>query len=125
MSHGYIYVLERNGLFKIGASRNPTKRAKTLRAKLLVQVSWIRMFQLEKALHRRFAAKHAHGEWFRLSAEDVERIKTMSPAIDDYVAANETTIRAVVEAALRNYLATYGHWPKDLPVGDPAAQQAA
>ena len=34
--------------------------------------------RMERALHRRFAAARDHGEWFRLTPEDVESVVTMT-----------------------------------------------
>lgn len=75
----YLMLNERNLYIKIGSSRNPVIREKTLQSEepeiTLIAVS----FEgggvlLERELHRRYAEKRLRGEWFNLSAEDVEQL---------------------------------------------------
>lgn len=77
---GYLMRDNRNGLIKIGVSKNPQKRERTFQSEV-PQVSMIfsssRLISLntEKDIHCIFGDKRVRGEWFRLSADDVEYAK--------------------------------------------------
>jgi transposase len=76
---GYVYVMQAGPYFKIGwtasspmARRNQIQTSNPERVNLLGAVAgtgWD-----EKQLHRVYAAKRCHGEWFTLSGEDVSAI---------------------------------------------------
>lgn len=57
-----IYFSEKNGLIKIGCSKQPGIRAKFLGSKLLGVMDGD--FKAEKATHKLFGAWRDHGEWF-------------------------------------------------------------
>ena len=79
----YLMVDNRNKLYKIGKSNNPSFREKTLQSevpqiKLLSYCAeWI---VSEKDLHKRFESKRIRGEWFRLNKHDVLTIKNLMQA---------------------------------------------
>lgn len=77
---GYIYVLEGGGFYKIGRAKDPLKRTETLAiqlpypTKLLFSLASDDYVALETELHDRFSEKRANGEWFALSADDLDYI---------------------------------------------------
>ena len=81
---GYIYlVASSNGTYNIGRTAAPDKRMQLFRVKLPFDVELecviktSDMLGLERELHKRFADKRVNGEWFALSPEDVEYIKSL------------------------------------------------
>lgn len=79
--HGYVYLFKCLHRYKIGSSRNPRKRMSTMQSPFPVEkLHLIRCSDMkasERALHRQFAAKRVHGEWFELNEKDVEYILTI------------------------------------------------
>jgi len=82
---GYVYLLKMvNGSFwKIGRTSNPDNRLKTFNVKLPFDVEFDHliktenMYYLESMLHTRFSKQRAGGEWFNLSQDDVDYIKSL------------------------------------------------
>ena len=86
-----IYCVEGvSGKSKIGHSRNVRNRAASavrecrFARRILVlrhESKLFRALEMEKALHKAFSAKHITGEWFGVSAADVERaIRDLDPS---------------------------------------------
>lgn len=83
----YTYLMrdESTGYYKIGMSKDPTYRERTLQCeKPTISLLWSRQFssraearEQEKNLHQRYAHKNKRGEWFRLSEQDVKDIKNL------------------------------------------------
>lgn len=76
---GYVYVFENAGLRKIGSSKRPHIRLRALKTaapsiEAIHHIPSLNYRELEKLLHRHFAAKRVVGEWFRLSDEDMDFI---------------------------------------------------
>ncbi len=78
---GVVYILKAdNGLYKIGKTSNPDERLPRLAIQLPYPIVVVRqiltddMDALESELHRRFADKRAHGEWFRLTQADLDEL---------------------------------------------------
>jgi hypothetical protein len=76
-----IYLMRdgHTGLTKIGRSKSPRCREKTLGATTpLIRLLWshVGYAKDEKTLHQMFASKRVRGEWFNLSDKDVESIKS-------------------------------------------------
>ncbi len=77
---GYVYLLlaPKEGLYKIGLSADPSKRAKAVQSEvqqgcLLVHtIKTNNAPRLEADMHALFASERVQGEWFRLSAENVQ-----------------------------------------------------
>ncbi len=77
-----VYVMKnmKNGLFKIGRSKNPCARQKTLQSEdpeiVLISATpaakWV-----ERALHKVFSEKRVRGEWFKLSEDEAAKITDM------------------------------------------------
>lgn len=79
---GYVYVLGTpDGYYKIGLSRVLLRRVADIRLQLPYQVELIHLIATqnmgaaERDLHQRFASCRMNGEWFKLSAEDLEWLK--------------------------------------------------
>lgn len=77
----YIYLIRDNSTnhIKIGHSKNPSYRESTLFAEkpsMELIAAWRGTKPEEKALHEEFAVKNIRGEWFSLTGDDVENIKT-------------------------------------------------
>lgn len=79
-----VYVLssQKTGLTKIGYSSNIPQRIKALGNagpdNLLLECLMPGGSDTENMLHRKFAAKRRHGEWFALSKEDIQGLKSAS-----------------------------------------------
>jgi RNA polymerase subunit RPABC4/transcription elongation factor Spt4 len=80
---GYIYLLKMlDAFFKIGLSRNPDHRIIGIGTGLPFTITKIHEFRcpktnsIESMLHKLFEDKREKGEWFRLSQEDVEWLKS-------------------------------------------------
>lgn len=82
---GYIYCLhDQQGHYKLGRSKYLDKRIKQLSTLPPFDIELIHSLQVlfadkyESALHEHFASQRLRGEWFRLSAEDIESIRSES-----------------------------------------------
>lgn len=71
------------GLYKIGLSKDVRARIKTLGVALPFEIEPIHtiktddMVTLEKELHAQFNEKRVRGEWFALTPEDVEYVRSL------------------------------------------------
>lgn len=81
---GFVYlILAENGLYKIGKAKNVTTRLKPFTVSFPMKWELVHTFQsndystAEAQLHEMFSDKRDVGEWFRLSTEDVEHIKSI------------------------------------------------
>lgn len=79
---GYVYLLcADNGLYKIGKAKRLDSRVTDVSVKVPMRIELVHSFEsndytwAEKELHDKYADKRDHGEWFRLTPEDVEEIK--------------------------------------------------
>ena len=80
----YVYLMldEVNGYYKIGISNSPKYRERTLQSeKPSIKLICAKEFPsrriaeaIESALHKAYAAEHLRGEWFNLTAKDVQEI---------------------------------------------------
>ena len=69
---------ERTGHIKIGKSKNPSVRERTLQSEssqVIMLFSSPADAELEKKLHQEYEKSRVRGEWFRLSKDQVESIK--------------------------------------------------
>jgi hypothetical protein len=88
---GFIYVLRLEGgdLYKIGFTRNPSSRFEALRIQGPFTTQPIYLARVknpsraERFLHLRFASSRMAREWFRLSAEDIAKIKYLYPDVEE------------------------------------------
>lgn len=80
---GYVYLLGGEGYYKIGRSRNVSKRIRQLEIQLPWPVTVEHTIPCEnhkvseRTLHDMFANNRANGEWFRLDDSDVDYIKAI------------------------------------------------
>lgn len=84
---GYVYLIRSDtGCYKIGCARNPEDRLRTFEVKLPFRVEYLvliktnDMRRLEGQLHAKFTDKRISGEWFNLSDDDVQYIKSLGRA---------------------------------------------
>lgn len=91
----FVYLMEdsRNGAFKIGRSRTPGKRERTLQSEapsVVLRIAVPGEEQHEKQLHAHFNDKNLRGEWFSLTADDLMWIVA-------FLKANGDSARATVD----------------------------
>lgn len=93
----YVYLIQVQGMdvYKIGHSKNPKQRLKSVQTGnpfkciLIDSYKTNRASQIETALHHRFASRkidenefQLEGEWFRLHLEDIVSFITTCQKID-------------------------------------------
>ena len=76
----FVYIMhnKHNGYYKIGRSKNPKYREKTLQAEepdIELIYKWLTSANAETALHSKYKTKRIRGEWFRLTTHDINEIK--------------------------------------------------
>lgn len=74
----YLMLNRANGRYKIGRSKFPFFREKTLQSQepdVELIDKWLAPSSVEKKLHRLFKDKRLRGEWFELSKEDISTIR--------------------------------------------------
>lgn len=84
----YVYLLYETyaGNYKIGHTRNPSRRLYDFNVKLPIKFKVLTvikcedMYALESELHTRFARKRVDGEWFALTDDDVRSIQALAEA---------------------------------------------
>lgn len=79
-SPGHVYLVECDGHYKIGKSKRPVARLGRFATMWIKPTRVIAVGQFEDMaakeleLHRAYADKRVHGEWFALSADDVQAV---------------------------------------------------
>ena len=73
-----IYLVEGDGLYKIGISASPDKRLKSLQNSSPTPLKMIYTSEqtqgaihIERVIHDEFSHSHSHGEWFELDSKEV------------------------------------------------------
>lgn len=81
---GWIYLITDGTYTKIGLSKNhPEKRIKQLQTGSAVPLELVYIFevddmhQVEGILHKQYASRHVHLEWFDLTRGDIREIMDM------------------------------------------------
>lgn len=98
----FIYLMydRVKGLYKIGFSKNPNYREKTLRSEepdIQLFKKWFTPQKYESDLKKRFKAKRIRGEWFNLNTEDLSEIdKIMSKFSDSWETALSNSLFKVI-----------------------------
>lgn len=82
----HVYIIRAsNGYYKIGISVDPNHRLKELRRQAATWAISLEMvhtiasnnaYGLEQSLHKRFAERRVIGEWFLLTAQDIEWLRS-------------------------------------------------
>jgi hypothetical protein len=76
----YVYIgYDKNGLFKIGKANDYRKRAKQIQNmnpafEIMTYIETDNPNKTERELHDKFFGVRIVGEWFRLTAEDIQAI---------------------------------------------------
>tara|TARA_R110001632_G_C11235262_1_gene407097 strand:- start:451 stop:831 length:381 start_codon:yes stop_codon:yes gene_type:complete len=71
----YLMFDSSSGCYKIGKSKNPVFREKTLGAQIpRIKLVATCATDIESKLHEQFDAKRVRGEWFDLNTTDLDRI---------------------------------------------------
>lgn len=80
----YIYLIKdfTSGYYKIGRSKNPSFREKTLLSQSpnisTIFISPVTIRSKEKELHKIFSKNRIRGEWFNLTDADINTVKTFN-----------------------------------------------
>lgn len=84
---GYVYVIRSKLGFKIGKTIHLKARTRLFEVKLPFPISlehyaWFDDYaRAERSLHITYQAKRLEGEWFDLSASDLQQIKTLGKSV--------------------------------------------
>lgn len=73
----YLMVDHNTGLHKIGRSKSPLKRERTLQSEkptIELIAHWESTTKKEKELHKKYNEKRVRGEWFDLTNQDISEI---------------------------------------------------
>jgi hypothetical protein len=74
----YICVDRNNGLYKIGKSKSPKVRERTLQSeKPSIEMLFTIKGEHEKELHAKYHSKRVRGEWFRLTDDELSDIQKL------------------------------------------------
>ena len=77
-SKTYLLIDHNTGYYKIGRSKNPEKREKTLQSeKPNIELICICKVNIEKELHKKYMLNRIRGEWFFLSNQQIAEIKQL------------------------------------------------
>lgn len=79
----YVYLIhDGHGVYKIGRSENPKKRLSALQVGSSHKLTLIHQAEIsnpviERVLHRMFDEAREHGEWYRLTNDQIAFIKDL------------------------------------------------
>jgi predicted GIY-YIG superfamily endonuclease len=87
----YVYLISdaNSYIYKIGISKNPEKRLKSLQTgndknlKIIHKVLCEHSNKVETALHNQYSFLKVNGEWFELTQDDVEKFPESCKKIDE------------------------------------------
>lgn len=80
LSPGFVYILKAGPFYKIGKTKQPNNRIKSIATQMPFEIVPIAIIptlndkSLEKMLHTAFRLSRANGEWFTLSSDDLQSI---------------------------------------------------
>lgn len=81
----YLMLDDKTGYFKIGRSKNPIVREKTLQSEkpeIFLIAQWSAPKIIEKELQHKYRSKNIRGEWFRLSVSDLDDIRDFMNSLE-------------------------------------------
>ncbi|PIF05305.1 MAG: hypothetical protein CSA36_07585 [Draconibacterium sp.] len=81
----YLMINENTNLFKIGYSKNPYFREKTLQSeepKIFTIKFWECEKKVETEIHKLFKNKRIRGEWFKLNIDDLVKLNNRMKIYD-------------------------------------------
>ena len=85
---GQIYIMECGGYYKIGVSKNVSRRQKQLdnrpfKVNIIYESDVIKdYFSIEKKIHTQYEDKRINGEWFNLGQNDINTIKAFLEGLE-------------------------------------------
>lgn len=86
-NHGYVYMMRSsNDKYKIGMSKDPSKRIKSIRGNTPFGIECVHIIEtkdmrgLESHMHRKFKENVIAGEWFNLTMDQVHYFKNYKEA---------------------------------------------
>ena len=80
----YLASCRETSLYKIGFSKDPSSRIYQLASATKSTIEVVRvcdvrnMIEAERAAHKLFADKRQHGEWFKLTPDDVQKFANLT-----------------------------------------------
>lgn len=80
-AHAYVYMFECGGRYKVGVSRDISRRISELDrrpfpvAVIAVSKATPNAYEIEQYIHDKLAHLRINGEWYEISPEGVERVK--------------------------------------------------
>ena len=83
-----VYVIKGAGIYKIGRTTNLKSRFSALQnsspvgLKMILHLECLDNEGLEEALHKLFASKNSHGEWFALTELDLDFLMRLKKVIE-------------------------------------------
>ncbi len=77
---GFTYLIRCGAFYKIGRARDVAARLRGMTLPECELIGSARDAGLEQVLHRKFSDRRVRGEWFLLTAEDVEEVKRVFEA---------------------------------------------
>lgn len=87
-----IYLMKNDfGLYKVGISKNPKKRASDISnnsgVPTEVVCSWdaYQAYRTEQYIHKHFSGKRTKGEWFRFSKKDIGELPKVINSVDPLI----------------------------------------
>lgn len=120
----YIYVVAFYGYYKIGRSRNVSRRIRTLIPTLFPETPRLIMSEevpdcvrAERKLHSDYSVKRVHGEWFSLNETDLIEIRQkivdmrQEPSCDCALYSGGPPRLCPTAARLRREMGNLSDWP--------------
>lgn len=110
MKPGYVYVLFSENRFKIGMTKSPKKRIGNIQtaSPFMVEVVAYQYSKdclaLERWLHDEFSDKRVKGEWFSLSADDIESLYMFLDCEDSKVSGKKESLVSLRDNRFGVYL---------------------
>ena len=79
MKYTYFFYDHETGLTKIGRSANPSQRFYKFGGKGKLSIIALIEGDCEMEMHKKYSSKREHGEWFRLSGDQLRYERSQNP----------------------------------------------